>query len=79
MKGVFEVNGKNDKVFSYPGDSGSIIFKRNRDATADVVGMIFGGGGRTTYGFPLQPIMDSFRCRLFFGLSKKARLSLQSR
>jgi hypothetical protein len=62
---------QNDHVFSSPGDSGGIVFKRNGNGTASVVGMIFGSGGITTYAFPLNPVLDSFRCRLFVGNRKR--------
>ena len=73
LKGVFEVRGEGDAVFSRRGDSGGIVFKRRDDATADVVGMIFGSAGQTTYAFPLRPVLDSFRCRLFAGARKRDR------
>lgn len=71
MKGVFEIAGSDGKLFSNRGDSGSIIFKRRNDLVVDVVGMIFGSAGLTTYAFPVRPVLDSFRCRLFAGARKK--------
>jgi hypothetical protein len=67
LKGMFEVEGKEGNLFSQPGDSGSLIFKRNDDATVDAVGMILGSLGLKTYGFPIQPVLETYRCRLFTG------------
>jgi Peptidase family S64 len=71
FEGAFEVEGEDGKLFSNVGDSGAIIFKQVNDTTAAVVGMIFAGGGRSTYAFPLQPSLEALRCRLFTGVKRR--------
>lgn len=61
FKNSLEIEGDNGSSFSDRGDSGAIIMK---EATGEVVGLLYAGNGTQTYACPINLVLSALNCSI---------------
>ena len=61
FRNSLEIEGDDGASFSDRGDSGSIIIK---EATGEVVGLLYAGNGQQTYACPINLVLSSLNCSI---------------